>query len=356
VFLGADDYMKQVEQRAASSLAAWINLSGGPHDAAQTAGDLKAAGITEVFLMAKDPEGNRHFAQADGQPDDTFGRMLGRLKAEGIRVHAWLPVFSDPVVAQRRPELAMVDRAGARSPDWLSPSNPEVRGLIADIVRTLVAKYAIDGIHLDYLRYPDLEHDFGAAAIQRFGSWSELDPVPVRRLLSDHYTRWTDWRADEIAGFVAGIRAEIRRATDRNVILSAALIGDAALNYRSREKYGQDYAALATHLDWVVPMAYFHEDGRPVEWIGTVIRAARFHAGDTPILAGIEAYQKPGAWTFDRALFERSISQARVGTDGIAFFPYLHLFSRGGDGRDMPPGSADALSAFRAPPSGSTGR
>jgi hypothetical protein len=103
-------------------------------------------------------------------------------------------------------------------------------------------------------------------------------------------------------------------------------------------------------------MAYFHEDGRPVEWIGSVIRAARFHVGDRPLLAGIEAYQKPGAWTFDRALFERSIGQARVGTEGIAFFPYLHLFGRGGDGRDMPPGSAEALALLRVPPSGSTGR
>jgi hypothetical protein len=70
------------------------------------------------------------------------------------------------------------------------------------------------------------------------------------------------------------------------------------------------------------------------------------------MLVGIEAYQKPGAWTFDKALFEQSIRQARVGSDGVVFFPYLHLFARSGDGRDMPPGSIDALAVMRDQRSG----
>jgi peptidoglycan/xylan/chitin deacetylase (PgdA/CDA1 family) len=348
-FLSADAYMTQLEQRAAGSLGAWINLSGGPHSARQTAEDLKAAGISQAFLMAKDPEGNRHFAIGAPQPgkDDPFGQMLRHLKEAGVRVHAWLPVLSDPKMAQSHPELAMIGRDGKPSPDWLSPSNPDARAHIVETIRTLIANYEIDGIHLDYLRYPDLEHDYGTAALEGFEAWSGLRHVAVQSLLTENYNRWTDWRAQEIARLAATIREEMRRATDRKIVLSAALIGDAALNYRSVEKYGQSYSDLAPHLDWVIPMAYFHGDRQPVEWIGRVVRAARFRIGDTKLLIGLEAYQEPGAWRFDKALFERSIRQARPGSDGIVLYPYLHLFARGGSGRDMPPDSIDALAAFR---------
>jgi peptidoglycan/xylan/chitin deacetylase (PgdA/CDA1 family) len=357
-FLSADGYLERVEERTAPSLGAWINLSGGPHSVQQTAQDLKAAGISLAFLMAKDPEGNRHFASGEPQSgkDDAFGQMLRQLKEAGIRVHAWLPVFSDPKTAQLRPDWAMTSRAGKPSGDWLSPSNRDVQAYVAGILRTLIARYDIDGIHLDYLRYPDLEHDYSRSAIEGFGGWSGLGNVAVQSLLAEHYSLWTDWRAHEITAFVAEIRQEIGRATDRPIILSAALIGDAALNYRSLEKFGQNYADLAAHLDWVIPMAYFQGDRQPVDWIGKVARAARFAVGDTPLLIGVEAYQKPGAWTFDKALFEQSVRQARVASDGVVLFPYLHLFARSGDGRDMPSGSIDALSVLHEPRSGSMRR
>ena len=47
-----------------------------------------------------------------------------------------------------------------------------------------------------------------------------------------------------ISQCVAEVRKLIGRNSTRDVILSAALVADAALNYRSLEKYGQSYAEL----------------------------------------------------------------------------------------------------------------
>jgi peptidoglycan/xylan/chitin deacetylase (PgdA/CDA1 family) len=348
-FLSADDYVRLSQQHSATSLGVWINLTNGAHSAEQIAADLRSRGITEAFVMAKDPEGHRYFVDSPAQlgtGEDTFGRIVTRLKAAGIRVHAWLPVFRDPVMAQQRPEWAMVDQSGVPSKDWLSPSHPEVRAYLAAMIRTLLAQYEIDGIHLDYVRYPDLEYDYGTSAVSRFQSWSGLAPVTVPALLAEHYVRWTDWRAREISQYVAEVRELISHSTARKVVLSAALLADAAVNYRSREKFGQSYPDLAAHLDWIMPMAYFHEERQPVDWIEKVVSATRFHVGDTPILLGIEAYQQPGQWTFDKSLFEQSVTLARRGTDGVVFYPYLYLFGRSGTGRDMPPGSLDVLAAF----------
>lgn len=341
-FLSAEQYARQTESRTASLSGVWINLGAAPHEPQQISRDLHAAGITDVFLMAKDPEGNRYFAETPaeiGNDKDIFGRILVALKAAGIRVHAWLPVFSDPITAHRRPELAMVDGSGRPSESWLSPSHPEVRAHIAALARALASTYPIDGLHLDYVRYPGLDYDYGRHALDRFASWSGVQGASASSLLTEHYTRWTDWRVLEIANFVT----ELRELMPRQIIISAALIGDAALNYRSSEAFGQSYPVLADHLDWIVPMAYFRQDQRPVEWIAKVIAATRFHVGQTPVLAGIEAYQEPGRWTLDAATFRQAITLARTGTEGVVFYPYLHLFSRAGTGRDMPPGSADML-------------
>jgi peptidoglycan/xylan/chitin deacetylase (PgdA/CDA1 family) len=358
-FMGADDYVRLSQGRLASSLGVWINLSNGSHSAEQIAADLQSRGIMEAFVMAKNPEGNRYFADSPAQlgtEHDVFGRIVSRLKAAGIRVHAWLPVFSDALMAELRPDWAMIDQSGVPSTQWLSPSHPEVRAYLAAMIRSLLSQYELDGIHLDYVRYPGLEYDFGSIAVSKFQSWSDLPPVSVQTLLTDQYDRWTDWRAREITQYVAEVRELIGHITGRDVILSAALIADAALNYRSLEKYGQSYADLATHLDWVMPMAYFREDRQPVDWIEKVVSATRFHVGDTPILLGLEAYEQPGGWAFDKALFERSVTLARRGTEGVVFYPYLYLFGRSGGDRDMPPGSLDVLMTFGSSGRGERGR
>jgi uncharacterized lipoprotein YddW (UPF0748 family) len=349
LFLGAEDYVRRAQRRSASLLGVWIDLTNGSHAAEQIAADLQSRGITEAFVMAKDPEGNRYFADSPtqvGTEQDVFGRIATRLKAVGIRVHAWLPVFRDPLMAQRRPGWAMIDQSGVPSPDWLSPHHPEVRAYVALMIRSLLSNYEVDGIHLDYIRYPGLEYDYGTSAVSRFESWSGVAPVTVQALLVDHYDRWTDWRALEISQCVAEVRKVIRRNTTRDVILSAALVADAALNYRSLEKYGQSYADLAKHLDWVMPMAYFREDRQPVDWIEKVVSATRFHFGNTPILLGVEAYQQPGQWTLGKSLLEQSVMRARRGTEGVIFYSYLYLFGRSGTGRDIAPGSLDVLATF----------
>jgi peptidoglycan/xylan/chitin deacetylase (PgdA/CDA1 family) len=348
-FLGADDYVRLSQRHNASSLGVWINFTNGSHSAEQIAADLQSMGITEAFVMAKDPEGNRYFADSPAQvgtEQDVFGRIATRLKAAGIRVHAWLPVFRDPVLAQLRPEWAMVDQSGVPSTDWLSPSHPEVRAYVAAMIRSLLSNYEIDGLHVDYVRYPGLEYDYGTIAISKFEFWSRLAPVTVPALLADYYNQWIDWRALEISQCVAEVRELIRHNTARKVTLSAALVADAALNYGSLEKYGQSFSDLAAHLDWIIPMAYFREDRQSVDWIEKVVSATRFHVGDTPVLLGVEAYQQPGQWTFEKTLFEKSVMLARQGTDGIVLYPYLYLFGRSGTGRDLPPGSLDILTTF----------
>lgn len=70
---------------------------------------------------------------------------------------------------------------------------------------------------------------------------------------------------------------------------------------------------------------------------------ARYRIGDTQLHTGLLAYQQPQGWTLPQSQFGQSIEQARAGAEGLVFYPYLYLFSRGEDDFNLPAGSAALL-------------
>ena len=136
---------------------------------------------------------------------DPLAVTIARAHAAGLHVHAWinvnlvagvnvLPAARDHVV-YRHPEWLMVPRPIAedliavdpRSPEYLGRLTRYVRGQpaeleglflspIADaaaeytagVVRDIVSRYAIDGVHFDYVRYPNEDFDYSRGALAAF--------------------------------------------------------------------------------------------------------------------------------------------------------------------------------------------
>lgn len=110
---------------------------------------------------------------------DPLAEFLSLARARGIRVHAWVNMFlgadsqtkrtarSDHLIYSRR-NWFLRDRTGRSMLDYssrelkaagvegmfLDPANPEVRAYNLKVIREILAKYSVDGIHLDYIRYP----------------------------------------------------------------------------------------------------------------------------------------------------------------------------------------------------------
>ena len=125
--------------------------------------------------------------------------------AAGLKVHAWvavnlvsssvsLPASRDHVI-YRAPEWLMVPRELAaemkkidlRSPAYLgrlarwtrahasiveglytSPLHPAAQDHTAAVIGEIAAKYPVDGIHLDYVRFPNEDFDYSPAAMDQF--------------------------------------------------------------------------------------------------------------------------------------------------------------------------------------------
>lgn len=93
----------------------------------------------------------------------------------GIQVHTWLIV--GPVglwdgekgpVLTNHPEWALQNSCGDTFKNWLDLSQDEVRHFWCDIVSEIVQNYNVDGIHLDYIRYPGKKWGYNSQSLNRY--------------------------------------------------------------------------------------------------------------------------------------------------------------------------------------------
>jgi len=305
-------------------------------------------------------------AQLGAQPAafDPLAEVLGAAHAAGLRVHAWLnvnlvssatelPRGPDHLVV-RRPEWLMVPRDLARELARVDPSSAaylarlarwtrgqpnDVEGLYAspipagavdhlvDLVGDLARRYAVDGVHFDYVRYPSDRFDYSRAALREFRAWIEpqLPPVERRALASlaqkdplAHVTALPDeWRRFRIARMtilLARLGETVRRERAAATVSVAAKadIRD-ALQHRLQEWPRWLEEGL---IDAVAPMAYTTEPRQFEQQIA----AARAIGGGGQVWAGIGAYRLSPAQTVANIRTAR-----RLRADGVVLFSYDSL-------------------------------
>ena len=171
-----------------------------------------------------------------------------------------------------------------------------------DSMVELVRRYDVDGIHFDYIRYPDGDHCFCGGCRERFAR--ALAPASLewpRDVLAGgaHRQAWLDWRRDNITKVVQSVGAQTR-ALKPGVKLSAAVFSNWSTD---RDTVGQDWSLWCQrrYLDFVCPMDYTASDAQFDNWIKQQQRWA----------AGVPCYPGIGAWvlTSDRVIGQIQIAR-----------------------------------------------
>jgi uncharacterized lipoprotein YddW (UPF0748 family) len=335
----------------------------------------RESGFNTLFVQVRG-RGDAYFAgglepraeDLASQPSDfdPLAEVLAAARAAGLRVHAW--VNADLVASAadlpsarghlvyRRPEWLMVPRALAQElaavePDspayvgrlarWTRTQSSEVEGLYVspippaaaaytvDVVADLAARYAVDGVHLDYIRYPTADFDYSRAALEEFRDdvAPQLDAA-ARRALDEQQTddlfayadafpdRWAAFRRARLTALVASVRDAVKRVRPAAAV-TAAVAPDRREAFDRRL---QDWGAWIERglIDAVCPMAYTPEPARFAEQIA----AAREAAGPRPVWAGIGAYRLSPEQTVDHIQAAR-----RLGAAGVVLFSYDSLVS-----------------------------
>lgn len=292
---------------------------------------------------------------------DPLASVIRAAQARGIAVHAWVNtgLVSDATtrpappshVIRRHPEWLMVPKELAgfaaqtrpRDPGYtaalarwtrdnlatveglyVSPITAGARAHAVAIARDLARRYDLDGLHLDYVRYPHDGFDYSAAALAEFrASVAEDLPVPelaaldarARRepaIFTERYPqRWTAFRRDRVTALVAGMAAAARQARP-DIVITAAVVPDPAAAMDVKLQDWPSWAARGL-VDALCPMAYAEDRPAFTAQVDAVHRAA----GDVPVWTGIGAYRLTAAETASRIHEAR-----RAGSAGVVLFSY----------------------------------
>ena len=94
-------------------------------------------------------------------------KLLPLAKEEGLEVHAWVHCMPCNIerIIREHPEWYTVNRNGDSSRDkpaysnhykFLCPNRPGAQEFVCTTIKELAQMDGLDGVHLDYIRYPDV--------------------------------------------------------------------------------------------------------------------------------------------------------------------------------------------------------
>lgn len=243
-----------------------------------TASVLAQHGVTAIFPNMLWP-GKAHLTSQHLPASKTFklygDQLRQAVKAchdQGIEVHVWKVCWKasnapSDFRAQLKREGRLQVNANGQAIPWLCPSHPKnIRHEIDALVET-ARNYDVDGIHLDYIRYPDRHACYSATTRKAFERWHGQSipnwPKPVlhKARLSSEFERF---RAEQITSFVRQLREELNAV--RKVQLSAAVFGKYPSCVNS---VGQDYRVWMQDglVDFITPMNYTDDPKEFEAWL-----------------------------------------------------------------------------------------
>ncbi len=296
----ANDLLRNQELSAAESKAHrknWIWTDGGeklkPSDQRKRFKSFRKAGISAVLFSSFTPE------------------VLALAKDEGLQTHAWTWSLcrGDKDLLDKQPDWYDVNRRGESASNkpayvdyyhFLCPSHEGVRNHLTRIVSDLGDHANLDGIHLDYIRYPDVilpvalwkkynlvqneelpQFDYCYCEVCRktfCDQTGEDDPLKMPDPSAN--AAWRQYRYDSVTRLVNHL---VEVAHSKRKQITAAVFPTPNL---ARKLVRQDW--VHWNLDAVLPMTYNSFYNEKPEWIEQAVREGVTALPKTrPLYAGL---------------------------------------------------------------------
>ena len=256
---------------------------------------------------------------------DQIKQCLAACRAHGIKMHVWRVCWNlgwtapkDFILKMKHDNRLQVDLDGNAKDSWLCPSDPDNQKLEIAAMTEIAGKYAVDGIHFDYIRYPSSTSCFCQGCRKRFEAFVQKKirrwPQDVRAD-SSLWKRWLDFRRANINSVVAAA-SQNARAVRPGIAVSAAVFSNWPTD---RDDVGQDWKfwCEAGYVDFICPMDYTSSE-RDFQ---TIVERQLAWAGKTPCYPGIglSMWQQPDR--ISRLVEQVNITR-RLGTGGFTIFNF----------------------------------
>ena len=306
-------------------------LGAYPGNWNRSAKELAAAGINMILPnmawagVAHYPSQVLPESKTFLQYGDQLAQCVTAAREHGLEVHVWKITWNlegapkEFVEKLREAGRTQVSATG-KPLNWLCPAHPENVQLELESVLEIITNYDVDGIHLDYIRYPGSHACYCDACRKRFvlATRQEIEKWPTEVLpkTGKHADRYIAWRTQQITRLVRLLHKRVREV-DPEIKISAAVFGSYPACVTS---IGQDWIAWAKagYIDFVCPMNYTEDTGYFMELLNNQL--ALLPKGFT-IYPGIGATASNSLLKPD-AVVEQIYLSRYLGGSGWAIFDY----------------------------------
>ncbi len=250
------------------------------------------------------------------------------VKEAGLELHAWMWTTNrgDQWIRDNHPDWYMVSRSGKSCFDkppyvdyyrWISPVIPGVVSYLEGKATELAEHPLVSGVHLDYVRYPDVilprglwakygldqheelaDYDFCYSPHTReaFKKVSGRDPLEIENPASDQ--EWLHFRYDSVTHLVKKLAAV---AHGHGKKITAAVFPTPRM---ARKICRQDWDKWP--LDAACPMIYHSFYNEPVEFVGECV-LENIQTVTFPVIAGLymPAFTSPAEFSEALALVKK---------------------------------------------------
>jgi uncharacterized lipoprotein YddW (UPF0748 family) len=270
------------------------------------------------------------------QPFDPLAFLVAEAHRRGILVHAWFNPYrayhpaaktiSNDHVSKRQPSI--VRQYGRYM--WLDPTERAAQEYSIDVIKDVVRRYDIDGVHFDDYFYPYAENDAGGKKIEF------PDEANWRRYLAGGgKLDRSDWRRSHVNAFIETVGREIKKIKP-DVVYGISPFGIwqpvPELGITGFNAYAELYADARKWLqdgtvDYLAPQLYWETARRAqsfpilLDWWRSQNTRGRH------IWPGIAAYRIGSTPTFNAAEIASQIARTRQSpeTNGAILFSQKSL-------------------------------
>ena len=276
-----------VETPAVEARAVWIrpDLTTNKEQVYKTVKKIYDAGFNQVYVellydnttIMPVPEESLYTQNPKLKGADLLAFYVEACHAYRIELHGWYSVCrvgykgsanTQYCIAMKKPEWKQISKNGVDFVEnaygdayFVNPALPEVRAFLLSTCEYLAENYDLDGLHLDYIRYPNKNdgEDFGYDEYT-CAAYKEKTGVDPRTLVAgtSAYTDFCKFRADYVSMLVGSISNMLKEKRP-DMVLSAAVAPD---YHGSMQAMCQDPTTWIQngYLDEVLPMAYGSTD------------------------------------------------------------------------------------------------
>ena len=314
---------------------------------------MKAAGINNVFLETFfhgktifPSMTMREYGFEEENPKfrgvDVLSLWINEAHKRNIKVHCWFESF---YLGSR------IHQNGAKSimrvrPDWsnrtrlkadeeapvvhtqehngyfLDPANPEVIGFLLSLMDEIATKYKIDGINIDYVRYPNISKDnygnqwgYTKFAREEFKILYEVDPIDLTKddpLFKD----WCEYRCDKITDYIRKVSNVLK---SNKIMFSVVIFPDYKVSLKTKFQDWSRWASLE-YVDAYTPLILTSDDALAKSMLEEIKKKSH----DTKIYPGLFA----GFIESDPEDLLKQIRTMRsLELSGVILFDWAHLNS-----------------------------